>query len=386
MSKGTILYIGGFELPDKNAAAHRVLSIGKIFRDLDYSVVYLGIDKDLECEAPIGTTNKIIQGFQCYAQPYPKTNKQWISYLTKIYSFLEISQSYPDLRAVVCYNFPAVPFKRIRNYCHKNNLKIFGDCTEWYSTQGSGLGFKVLKGLDGFFRMRVIQKQLDGLILVSDYLADYYKNQKNIVLPPLVDLSEDKWKQEKPGFRVEKIKLVYAGDAGRNKDQLDILIEVLFALKDKIDFRCTIIGVSYQEYVAEHKNQIHMISQLGDKVEFSGRLTHLQCLAVIKSADFSIFLRESNRVANAGFPTKFTESVSCGTPVITNATSDLSKFMVEGKNGWFVNNSGINSLENQLLEVLSLKPDEIQAMKDYCYRFGIFDYRNFIDQVSGFLK
>ena len=23
MSKGTILYVGGFELPDKNAAAHR---------------------------------------------------------------------------------------------------------------------------------------------------------------------------------------------------------------------------------------------------------------------------------------------------------------------------------------------------------------------------
>ena len=30
MEKGTILYIGGFELPDKNAAAHRVLSNGKI--------------------------------------------------------------------------------------------------------------------------------------------------------------------------------------------------------------------------------------------------------------------------------------------------------------------------------------------------------------------
>ena len=31
MKKRTILYVGGFELPDKNAAAQRVLSVAKIF-------------------------------------------------------------------------------------------------------------------------------------------------------------------------------------------------------------------------------------------------------------------------------------------------------------------------------------------------------------------
>ncbi|MCK9163882.1 MAG: hypothetical protein M0O93_06000 [Bacteroidales bacterium] len=38
----TILYIGGFELPDKNAAAQRVISNGKILRDLGFNVVYIG--------------------------------------------------------------------------------------------------------------------------------------------------------------------------------------------------------------------------------------------------------------------------------------------------------------------------------------------------------
>ena len=31
MSKGTIIYYGGFTLPDKSAAANRVVSNGKIF-------------------------------------------------------------------------------------------------------------------------------------------------------------------------------------------------------------------------------------------------------------------------------------------------------------------------------------------------------------------
>ena len=39
----TIVYIGGFELPDKNAAAQRVISNAKIFRKLGYHVIYVGI-------------------------------------------------------------------------------------------------------------------------------------------------------------------------------------------------------------------------------------------------------------------------------------------------------------------------------------------------------
>ena len=30
MEKGTVIYVGNFELPDKNAAAHRVMNNGKI--------------------------------------------------------------------------------------------------------------------------------------------------------------------------------------------------------------------------------------------------------------------------------------------------------------------------------------------------------------------
>ena len=44
-SEKTILYIGGFELPDKNAAAHRVLSNAKLFKLLGYNTVFIGTDK-----------------------------------------------------------------------------------------------------------------------------------------------------------------------------------------------------------------------------------------------------------------------------------------------------------------------------------------------------
>ena len=41
----TLLYIGGFELPDKNAAAHRVLAISKALRDIGFNVILVGVTK-----------------------------------------------------------------------------------------------------------------------------------------------------------------------------------------------------------------------------------------------------------------------------------------------------------------------------------------------------
>ena len=43
--KKTILYLGGFLLPDKNAAAHRVVNNSKIFEALNYNVILIGYDK-----------------------------------------------------------------------------------------------------------------------------------------------------------------------------------------------------------------------------------------------------------------------------------------------------------------------------------------------------
>ena len=43
--KGTIVYYGNFELPDKGASAHRVVNNGKIFQELGYRAVFLGTNQ-----------------------------------------------------------------------------------------------------------------------------------------------------------------------------------------------------------------------------------------------------------------------------------------------------------------------------------------------------
>ena len=72
--------MGGFELPDKNAAAQRVLGNAKAIRDIGVNVVLVGVSNDISSDAVL-STQKDIQGFDCYEVPYPKGTRSWVDYL-----------------------------------------------------------------------------------------------------------------------------------------------------------------------------------------------------------------------------------------------------------------------------------------------------------------
>ena len=69
--KGTILYVGNFELPDKGAAANRVVSNGKLFRKLGYGTAYLGIRKD----ADFAGVQLLDAEQNMYEEKYPQCEK-----------------------------------------------------------------------------------------------------------------------------------------------------------------------------------------------------------------------------------------------------------------------------------------------------------------------
>ncbi|KMK91018.1 hypothetical protein, partial [Rossellomorea marisflavi] len=252
MSKGTIVYIGGFELPDKNAAAHRVINNGKMLRECGYDVVFIDVDKTLKYENKY-MLKKNIQGFECWSKPYPVKVGEWIHYLSNTESVVEILAKYKNVKGVICYNYQSIAFLKLKKYCNSNKVKIFADCTEWYSTKGSNFLFKIVKGFDSYLRMRIIQKNLDGLIVISSYLSNYYKNCKNVVcIPPLVDLKEEKWNMISV-IEDNNINLVYAGNPGKSKDSLNIVFEVLDEIKNEIsNFKLNVVGLTREQYVKNY--------------------------------------------------------------------------------------------------------------------------------------
>ena len=123
-----------------------------------------------------------------------------------------------------------------------------------------------------------------------------------------------------------------------------------------------------------------------DNIQFKGRLTHIDTLNEIKKADFSFFIRNNNLVNKAGFPTKFVESLSCGTPVLTNSTSNIEEYISVGVNGFLLDISDYNSLKNSLKNVLNIPIEQINKMKENCYKSQLFDFRKFISQFKSLVN
>lgn len=388
MLKGTILYLGGFELPDKNAAAHRVLSNGKILKEIGYNVVFIDVDKSLEFNANIIETKKYNQGFECWSLPYPKSNGEWVKYLININSIKSISSRYDEIKAIIAYNYPAIALKRLKDYYHKHNIKVIGDCTEWYSTKGSSIVFKIVKGFDSFLRMRIIQKRLDGLIVISKYLENYYNECNNVIrIPPLVDIEEEKWNiNSEENTRNDLIKFVYSGSPGKNKDKINLFVEALYKMKDYDNYLFKVVGVTREQYINDYPEHEELLSALEGKIEFFGRISHLESLIQLKNSDFSIFIRDNIRLTKAGFPTKFVESISCGIPVITTNTSDLEDYLIEGENGFYINTDSVKEITRIMKKILNYEKKEIFKIKHRRFVTDRFYYRDFIKKVDDFLQ
>lgn len=387
MSKGTILYVGGFELPDKNAAAHRVLSNGKIFRELGYNVVFVDVDKSLSNNTSILNTNKIVQGFDCWSIPYPKKKKEWISFLSSINYLNQMKVIYKDIKMIVAYNYPAIALSNLKKHGNKNEIKVIADCTEWYSTKGANLVFKVIKGLDSFYRMRIIQKNLDGLIVISKFLEDYYKNCKNIVrIPPLVDVNEEKWNisEKKQSDRFgDRLHLVYSGSPGKNKDKIVSIIDALYEVRALDNYQINIVGISKNQFIYDYPNYQEKIYVLDKRVNFVGRVSHEESLQELQNADYSIFIREKSRLTMAGFPTKFVESITCATPVITTDSSDIKEYFLNETYGFLLEDSSVDSLI-EILQNVILKNNNIRNR--YCnINDRMFHYNEYCDLIDNFL-
>lgn len=363
-TKGTVLYIGGFELPDKNAAAHRVITIGKIFRELNYRVVYVGVDREAKSSS-IDSNKQSYFDFECFAEKYPDNIGRWFNHLVSSKQYIKLIKKLQNVKIVVFYNFQSIAMRRIMAYCKKNRIKCIADVTEWYQP-GGNIVYRIFKGVDTSYRMKKLHKKCDVIIAISDYLYKYYKADVTVVkIPPLVDVTDYKWKQ----FVNEKKKytFVYAGKASDRKERLDLIIEALSKInQENIDATMQVVGMTKEQYLKMYKKD-----ECPSSVQFWGRVSHIDALKAIYQSEWSIIARERNRVIEAGFPTKVVESISAGVPVCTNKFSNIDEYLDDTNSSMCEKISDIYQAMKNAVEVKVMNVDN-----------SLFDYKNYIQVIA----
>ena len=389
MKKKTIIYIGGFILPDKNAAAHRVLSNCKLLTEQGFDVVLIGVTKN-GIHKNILKTEKTINGFKCYEVNYPKTLLEWLFYETSISNIIKVIKANRarSFHSMIVYNLPSIQLFRLQLRYKSTGLKFIADCTEWYGGKQGNFIFNIFKKIDTTFRIKYLHFRCDGVICISNFLMSFYSKVNTVLLPPLIDHKESKWPTSTPSLSDTK-EFTFIGSPGSTfeKETFNFFVELFSEIAKNFTFKINIVGVTRKE-IERNSNKLmpDYLSKLDRLITYHGHIDNKKCIEIINNSHFFIFIRYTTLVTKAGFPTKFVESISAGTPVITNLTSDLAYYMRDPMFGFSIDQHDFNSSLAIITDCIKMDNIRILEMKDYCLKSRIFDYRNFSDRTESFMR
>lgn len=344
MSRGTIIYVGEFVLPDKSAAANRVVSNGKLFDSLGYRTVFLGASASSENFKSI----RPIRGHKgMYEQAHPETAMQWIRHTLSTKEILSLIEKYDDVKMVVLYNLPVITMLLVKKALKKRGIETAYDCTEWTNTTTGSFVKKAFKYLDEFAVRRFAHLIADRMIVISSMMEKNYRKAKKLLrLPPLVDTDDEIWHQA-PEEHNGIFEFCFAGVPDGKKESLDKVVEAFSEIDDK-NVRLRIIGVTADEFKALYP-ETEITAEAEQKIIFMGVLSHNQTVKHLLSCDCCVFFRDSDRRNNAGFPTKFAEAYTCNIPIITTDVSDVGEYMKNDDCGQLLREADKQTIRSAML-------------------------------------
>jgi glycosyltransferase involved in cell wall biosynthesis len=387
MKNMTIIYFGGFDMPDKNAAAQRAGTFAKAMGRLGYKVILVGVNKTMRKQDE-PKHYFAMAGYEVWEIAYPETTGQWISKAFSVSDEIGIIKQYPECSAVICYDYPAVSLLRISRLCNRLGILLIGEITEWYSPSKQGFIKSILKNADTYLRMQCVLPSLNHLICASRFLQSFYKKTvaNTMILPTMVDMKDSKWLRLQ-AYRPNSIfTLGYAGDPGilGDKERLDLLVKAVCELNAQgASCRLKMAGFK-RESLERDFPEILQYPYYEECVEYLGILPHKECLNLIRNVDFSVIIRENKRNTMAGFPTKLGESFACGTPVISTPAGDVASYICNGKNGYVTEGFSYHDILSAIKTAMTLQAAELMEMHCYTLQNNPLDYPNFLEQLDAF--
>jgi glycosyltransferase involved in cell wall biosynthesis len=324
-----IAYVGAFATPPADAASARVYGIGRALRQSGHEVIFIG----RESGPDVGHHD----GFAFYSRP---ERGRASSLVSEIFGgdYLERIRRLPEKPDLVIFYGGFFPMcLRLARHCRRHGIAMAADVVECYDPSHLPLGSLGPFRWNADLTFSWFTPRLGHVICISRWLNEYYLSRgcHTVQVPPMLDVASLPFREASgsAGFRFG-----YAGNPGK-KDLLgNVLAGVAQLRAEGIPATVRLIGVSPAAAADNLAWCGHSDVNLAEVAEFTAKVTADKVPELLSDCDFLPLLRPPMRYAQAGFPTKLTEAMASGLPVIGNLTSNLDDYLVDGTNAFLARN------------------------------------------------
>jgi glycosyltransferase involved in cell wall biosynthesis len=388
-----VAYVGPFGCSSSQANTLRVSGLARSL-DLLHVEVLIG---SAERKAPITYDNSLFPGMavtcldEFARDDWPKWRRVFRGFDMGAQTARWIAELRPAPDVVILYGTPYGYLRRLLPQLKKQGIPLVLDVVEWYERSHMPGGKYGPFALANEHSMRSLAKRADGIIVISRFLDEYFSSFKMPVMrvPPLF-ATPDQLRPKQNRAQDGRTHFVYAGSPGA-KDEIGLVLQAFFAAsKNGIQSFLHLVGLS-PEFV---RSALSLHASPDDVVRFGasykayGRVENAVSRLIVSKCDFSILLRPDLRYSRAGFPSKVGESLSLGTPMMANLSSNLDEVLVDGGNALVVQHLSSEAVLKQIKRAAEFGDAEICSMKQAALETGAdyFSMEKHGERLAAFLR
>lgn len=293
--------------------------------------------------------------------------KKYLSYMSKKHVFNSFFQVENDIEIALVYSVMSISqINAIKRYSKKHQIKLVFDSVEFQNFSEQNLASFFTYYIPNIYINKYAVKSSDCVLTISKYLENYYEKKKLLTFRlPFINRFINKCNASNRYLINKKRVFAYTGMPGK-KDDLYGIIKAFSGLTEQ-ELKESMLLIVGPEPRDLHRCgiPINLLNKIKGSILFVGRQPYLSMKDIYSICDFTVLLKKTNmRHAKADFPSKVSQSLSFGVPVISNLSSDLNDFLIDNYNGLLFDDFDYSRLTDSFKKALKLNDEDILKMKE----------------------
>lgn len=266
------------------------------------------------------------------------------------------------------------------------HIRIIKECNEHPIIYYQG---NIAKRRKSFLEFYVETKMVDGILCISKHLISLYKSYgfkdyRLLLVPSTVDPNRFTRKTRIP---LQFKYIGYFGSLSFSRDNLDLLLKAYSEIHLKFPDIHLVIGGFGGKGDIDKIIDYAQSQELTNHIHLLGYLSRNEIVNYISNAEILVMVRHKDLQSEASFPSKLTEYLATGNPVLTVKVGDIDNYLTDNVNAFLVEPGDHRELVLKIELILENKQHALAVgRKGKELTDSVFNYSVQVKRVVDFIE